>query len=208
MTRQLAALVLAAGASSRLGYPKQLVEFRGERLIDRAIRVAHQAGAETVFVVLGAEYERMLAALEGNPYEPRILINKAWSRGMASSLRLGAAAAERAGADDLLVLACDQPSVTAEHLLRLLDASKREHVVASYYLSRRGIPALFPDFSFHALQELQGDTGARELLQDDAVLTVPLSGGEFDVDTPEDVLRLQALDGRGVPLANRTVSAS
>ena len=198
MSRRLAALVLAAGASSRLGYPKQLVEFEGERLIDRAIRIAHQAGASPVFVVLGAEFERMLDALEGNACEPRILINKAWSSGMASSLRRGAAAAERAGVDDLLVLACDQPSVTPEHLLQLAEVSKREHVVASYYWSRRGIPALFPEFAFHALQELQGDTGARELLQDDAVLTVVLPGGEFDVDTEEDVQRLQALHGSGV----------
>lgn len=194
MSRRLAALVLAAGASSRLGQPKQLVEFEGERLLDRAIRLAHQAGASPVFVVLGADFERILEALTSNPYQPRILVNKAWSSGMASSLRLGAAAAERAGVDDLLVLACDQPAVTAEHLLRLTEVSKREHVVASYYWERRGIPALFPEFAFHALQDLQGDTGARELLQDDAVLTVALPGGEFDVDTPQDLLRLESLD--------------
>lgn len=194
MSRRLAALVLAAGSSSRLGEPKQLVEFQGERLIDRAIRIAHEAGASPIFVVLGAEYERMLTALRANPFHPRILINKAWSTGMASSIRLGAAAAERASVEDLLVLSCDQPSVTAEHLVRLSEASKREHVVASYYWNRRGIPALFPEFSFHALQDLRGDAGARELLQDKAVLTVTLAGGEFDVDTPEDLARLHAMD--------------
>ncbi len=193
MSRRLAALVLAAGASSRLGEPKQLVEFRGERLIDRAIRVAHEAGANPIFVVLGAEYERILKAVHLNPLRPRFLINKAWSSGMASSISLGAAAAERAGVDDLLVLACDQPSVTSAHLLQLARASKREHVVASYYWERRGIPALFPAFAFHALQDMRGDTGARELLQDRAVLTVPLRGGEFDVDTPEDLVRLHAM---------------
>ncbi|MGI4757298.1 MAG: nucleotidyltransferase family protein [Janthinobacterium lividum] len=194
MKRQLAALVLAAGSSSRLGYPKQLVTFHGERLIDRAIRIAHEAGASIVFVVLGAEYEAILKAVEGNPFHPRILINRAWSSGMASSLRLGAAAAERAGVDDLLVLACDQPLVTPEHLLHLLAASHREHVAASFYRQRRGIPALFPDFAFHALQQLEGDTGARDLLQDEAVLTVALPGGEFDVDTPADILHLRNLE--------------
>ncbi len=182
--------MLAAGGSSRLGQPKQLVRYENEPLLDRAIRVAHEAGADPVFAVLGAAYEVMLDCLEGNPYAPRILINKAWATGMASSLRLGAAAAERAGVDDLLVLTCDQPAVTPDHLRRLVSVSKREHVVASYYGSRRGIPVLFPDFSFHALQELQGDAGARELLQDDAVLTVSLPGGELDVDTPEDLLVL------------------
>ena len=182
-----------------MGQPKQLVQLGNERLIDRAIRVAHQAGASPVFVVLGSGYEAILNALQDNPFEPRILINRAWQSGMASSLRLGAAAAERAGVDDLLVLSCDQPAVSAEHLLRLAAASKREHVVASYYWERRGIPALFPEFAFHALQELEGDTGARELLQDEAVLTVVLPGGEFDVDTPEDLLRLHRLYGDDLP---------
>ncbi len=194
----MAALVLAAGASTRLGKPKQLVTFNGERLLDRAIRIAKEAGASPVFVVLGAEYERMLEALANSPEGPetgvRILINKAWKTGMASSIRLGATAAERVGAEDLLVLGCDQPAVSANHLLALCEASKREHVVASYYWQRRGIPALFPSFAFHVLQELTGDTGARELLQDEAVLTVPLPGGEFDVDTPEDLERLRAME--------------
>lgn len=194
MSRRVAALVLAAGESVRLGQPKQLVQYRGERLIDRAIRIAYQAGASPVFVVVGAGYEELLDVLHSNPYQPRILINKAWKRGMATSIALGAAAADRVDAEDLLVLTCDQVTVTAEHLAMLMEASRKEHVVASHYYERRGIPALFPEFSFHALQELSGDTGARELLQDDAVLTVPLHGGEFDVDTPEDLVRLRAME--------------
>ena len=206
MTR-MAALVLAAGGSSRLGEPKQLVRFHGETLMERAIRLAREAGASPVFVVLGADYERMLQALNESPQvsEPavRILINKAWRSGMASSLRLGASAAERVGADDLLVLGCDQPAVTAQHLQALCAASKREHVVASYYWQRRGIPALFPAFAFHALQDLSGDTGARELLQNEAVLTVPLPAGEFDVDTPEDLERLRAIEMDSLVPENR-----
>ena len=208
----MAALVLAAGASSRLGQPKQLVRFQGERLMDRAIRLAQEAGAVPVFVVLGANFELMLEALADSPSGPengvRILINKAWRSGMSSSLRLGATAAERAGADDLLVMGCDQPSVTAQHLRALCEASKREHAVASYYWQRRGIPALFPAFAFHALQDLSGDTGARELLQDDAVLTVPLPGGEFDVDTPEDLERLRAMEIDGQMAAGRKNTAA
>lgn len=196
MSRRLAALVLAAGASSRLGEPKQLITLNGERLIDRAIRIAHQAGASPVFVVLGAEFQRMLDVLELNEFTPRILINKAWRNGMAGSIALGATAAERAGADDLLILSCDQIAVTPEHLRKLVITSNREHVVASYYWERRGIPAIFPEFAFHALQELTGDSGARELLQDTAVLTVPLPGGEFDVDTRDDLQRLRRMEAQ------------
>ena len=208
----LAALVLAAGASTRLGQPKQLVTFHGERLLDRAIRIAKEAGASPVFVVLGANYEQMLQALAESPDGPengvRILINKAWRTGMSSSIRLGATAAERLGAEDLLVLGCDQPAVTADHLRELCEASKREHAVASYYWQRRGIPALFPAFAFHALQELSGDNGARELLQDEAVLTVPLPGGEFDVDTPEDLERLRAMEMQTAFRADEETSAT
>ncbi len=195
MNRRVAALVLAAGGSSRLGQPKQLLTFKGERLLDRAIRIAQETGADPIFVVLGAEYERILDTLP-SPSDggPRILINKAWHTGMASSIALGVVAAERVGADDLLVLTCDQMFVTPVHLLRLVEVSNREHVVASYFAGKRGIPALFPEFSFHALQELSGDSGAREVLQDEAVLTVALAGGEFDVDTPEDLLRMREME--------------
>ncbi len=110
---------------------------------------------------------------------------------MGHSLALGAVAAERDGADDLLVLTCDQIHVTPEHLRKLVQASRRDHVVASAYANRRGVPALFPCFSFRALQQLRGDRGARDLLQQEDVLAVPLQGGEVDIDTPQD---LPALD--------------
>ena len=196
MNRPPAALILAAGSSSRLGEPKQLIEFEGESLMERTIRIAHEAGASPIFVVLGSDYERMLEPLQKNPFLPRILINKAWHTGMASSIRLGTAAAERVDAESLLVLSCDQPAVTPEHLLKLVETSNREHVVASHYLDRRGIPALFPEFAFHALQDLDGDMGARELMQNRAVLTVSLEGGQFDVDTPEDLIRLRLFESQ------------
>ena len=157
--------------------------------------------------MLGADYERILELLSPSDSGTRILVNKGWKRGMASSIALGATAAVRVGAEDLLVLTCDQVTVTPEHLLRLINTSRREHVVASFYLERRGIPALFPDFAFHALQDLSGDTGARDLLQDDAVLTVPLLDGEFDVDTPDDLRRLRALERESAPVQDRTEGA-
>ena len=197
MNRHIAAVVLAAGASSRLGEPKQLLRFHGEQLVDRAVRIAHEAGATSIFLVLGADHERILDALTPTSYSPRVLINRGWQHGMATSVALGVAAAERVGAQDVLVLACDQVSVTPEHLRQLIVASKRERVVASLYHGRGGIPALFPEFSFHALQDLTGDRGAREILQDQSVLTVTLPGGEFDVDTPDDVTTLRRIERHG-----------
>jgi molybdenum cofactor cytidylyltransferase len=198
MSRHIAAVVLAAGASTRLGQPKQLIRFHGEQLIDRALRIAHEAGAASIFVVLGSEYERILAAITPNHFGARILINKGWHHGMSTSVALGVAAAERVGAQDVIVLTCDQVTVTPEHLRGLVVTSKRERVVASLYHGRAGIPAIFPEFSFHALQDLAGDQGAREVLQNDSVLTVALPGGEFDIDTPADLERLRRIESDGL----------
>ena len=190
--RHLGAVILAAGASTRLGQPKQLVRLNGETLVERAIRVAREAGAETVFVVLGANYTAIFDVLQ--PYQPelRLLLNKRWAEGMGTSVALAAAAAERHEIDDLLVLTCDQVTVTPEHLRELVFTSHKEKVVASTYKERRGVPALFPDFSFRALQQLTGDRGARELLQGPDVAQLPLAGGEVDIDTPEDLAELNA----------------
>ena len=189
--RRLAALVLAAGASTRLGQPKQLLRYQGELLIERAVRIAREAGADPVFVVLGSNYQPVFEVLSGVEPPVRVLLNQAWQRGMGHSIALGAAAAERDGADDLLVMTCDQIRVTPEHLRALVEVSHRDHVVASEYAEHRGVPALFPEFSFHALQELRGDRGARDLLQQEDVLSVALPFGDVDIDTPAD---LESLD--------------
>lgn len=189
-TRRIAGLVLAAGASTRLGQPKQLLRLHGELLVERAIRIVREAGADPVFVVLGAGYEPIFEAVSAIMPPPRVLLNRRWQEGMSTSVALGGAAAERDGADDLLVLTCDQIAVTAAHLRALIEASHREHVVASFYRESRGVPALFPEFSFHALQALTGDRGARELLQQADVLSVPFPEGDLDIDTPDDLRRV------------------
>jgi CTP:molybdopterin cytidylyltransferase MocA len=102
---------------------------------------------------------------------------------MASSLRAGIAAArEAAGA---VVLACDQPAITAGHLREL--ARGADEIVASAYAGRKGVPAYFPASAFPELLKLRGDAGARELLQ--TARAVELPGGELDVDTVEDLER-------------------
>ncbi len=197
--RRLAALVLAAGASTRMGQPKQLLRYEGELLIERAVRVAREAGADPVFVVIGANYAPIGTVLSRLEPAVRVLLNHGWQQGMGNSIALGAMAAERFGADDLLVLTCDQVHVTAEHLRTLVEVSHRDHVVASVYAEHRGVPALFPEFSFHALQELHGDRGARDLLQREDVLQVPLPLGEVDIDTPADLEALHAGMPRCMP---------
>lgn len=183
------AVILAAGASKRLGRPKQLVEMAGEALLHRAARIALLA-CDPVLVVLGFEAERMQAVLRDLPVQ--CLRNLEWEEGMASSLR-AAASALPLDARAAVFLVCDQPALDEELLARILRLH-RDHPgkrIASAYSGARGIPALFPSTDFDALLQLRGDRGARGLLGQGEVLEVPFPGGEQDLDRPEDLLRLQ-----------------
>jgi molybdenum cofactor cytidylyltransferase len=193
------AILLAAGASTRLGQPKQILRlpaFGGVTLLDHAVALARDSGAAPIFVVLGANADEI--HLECGLLDCILLRNEAWAEGMASSLRLGISAVlENAPtASGAMVLLCDQPGLTAEHLRRLLDAytAKPSRIAASRYAGRTGVPAIFPDALFPALLELRGDKGARALLQQSeaAVDAIDFPGGELDLDSPEDLQRLQA----------------
>jgi molybdenum cofactor cytidylyltransferase len=139
----------------------------GETLLARAIRLASEAGAAPVIVVLGAHHDHLLAAIPFSGLNTAIpVINGEWEQGIASSIRaaLGAlddAAPEASGA---LILGCDQPRLTAEHLRALLDAFAAQAapgMVASAYAGVVGIPAVFPCAAFADLLALSGDKGAR-----------------------------------------------
>jgi len=190
-----AAIILSAGASHRLGQPKQLVTYNGETLIQRSIRIATEAGASPVLIVLGANASQIREVISLTP-GIHIVENEGWSEGMASSIRTGVTdlhlCASHARA--VLILACDQPSVTVDHLRQLIAASNNGgNTVASTYADRRGIPAIFPSTLFTELKQLTGDKGARDILQAHDLLTIPLQNGDLDIDTPADLARLKRL---------------
>jgi CTP:molybdopterin cytidylyltransferase MocA len=186
----VAAVVLAAGASTRLGEAKQLVMLGGETLLERAVRVAREAGCLPVVVVVGAEYVRVLGTNVLGDAVP--VINEEWEEGMASSIRLGVRALEFAArdAEGVLLMTCDQPAVTVKHLRRLMTTAE---VKASRYAGRNGVPAFFPKKYFPTLMELTGDVGARGLLAE--ARYEELENGELDVDTAADLARAQELFG-------------
>jgi molybdenum cofactor cytidylyltransferase len=186
--------VLAAGGSSRMGEPKQLLRIDGEPLIHRAARIATEAQVGPVVVVLGAEADRIRGEIEDLPV--RIVLNAGWREGLASSLRAAVEAAERAQpvALGLLVLPADQPRLTAAHLRALVAAQRADgaSLVASDYGEHRGPPALFAASQYAALRALCGDAGARDLLRGKDVLTVAAPPGSgLDLDRPEDIDRLR-----------------
>ncbi len=186
----IAAVLLAAGASTRLGEPKQLVILGGETLLERAVRTAREAGCSPVVVVLGASHVEVLANIRLGDAVP--VINEEWEEGMASSIRLGVRTLEfiSSDAEGVVLMTCDQPAVAAAHLNLLM---RRQEVKASRYAGRNGVPAYFPKEFFQELMSLTGDVGARSLLAQAASEEMP--HGELDIDTAEDIVRARELFG-------------
>ena len=186
----VAAIILAAGASRRLGQAKQLVVLHGETMLHRTARLAIEAGCTPVRVVLGAETEACLATLQD--LDVQIILNPEWREGMGSSVRAGIASLPLE-VDGALLLVCDQPALDSALIVQLLTTHNTapDRVVASLYSQIRGIPALFPKHLFPTLSELHGDKGARSMLREGEVLEIPFPEGELDLDRPEDLERLK-----------------
>ena len=184
--KRTAAVILAAGASTRLGKPKQMELLGGETLLDRAVRLATEIGCDPVVVVLGASADAIQAqcALRG----AQVLFNGEWAEGMGSSVRVGVGALEEE-IEAAVLMVCDQPAVTHSHLTQLLSWDGAGPL-ASRYAGRQGVPALFPKSSFGMLRALVGDAGARTLLKTAQALDLP--DGELDIDTPRMLAEARA----------------
>ena len=191
----LSALVLAAGGSRRLGQPKQLLVFNGETLMARALRLASEAGMAPVFAVLGAQHELISSSVDLS--DAVVVINKDWLQGISTSIVTGlrAVAEQAPESKGVLLLGCDQPRLSLNHLRELARAFSEhngEAIVASEYKGTRGIPAIFPQSAFSGLLMLRGDRGARALIESAPcpVVSVCFEGGELDIDSPQDLEQL------------------
>ena len=192
MSRESAVVILAAGASRRLGTPKQLLPYRGATLLAHAARTALDADLGQVFVVLGAEAARCRQAL--GDLDVRIVEHPEWSRGMGSSIAAGVRAASAETSEAILLMTCDQPGVTAAHL-RALDAARRRPAsdgAGSGYGGIVGTPAIFGRHLVPALLALPPHAGARTLLADPRyrVVEVQCPACGLDIDTAEEAAGL------------------
>jgi len=191
-----AVIVLAAGASSRLGTPKQLLTYQGQTLLRRAAETAVVAAAGMpVIVVTGALHAELLPELAGLSLLP--VRCPSWALGMGASLKTGLATLESISSRwaTVVVMLCDQPLVTPALLAELAAARRRGRpIVATEYGGVRGVPVLFEARAIALLREITDAAGAAQLLRQhpELVATVPFEGGAVDVDTPAQYAALLA----------------
>ena len=193
MAPACASLLLAAGGSLRLGYPKQLIKVDGESLLRRTARLAVESGCLPNFVVLGAFAERLRPELQSLPVT--IVENAAWEQGIATSIRRGMEELRKALElpERVLLLVCDQPRLNAA-ILQVLLEMEGVAIAASRYQNSFGVPAVFSRRFFPELAALSGDAGARRIIAQNSAAAgfVDFPEGDFDIDTPTDVTRLDA----------------
>ncbi|MDQ2770145.1 MAG: nucleotidyltransferase family protein [Bacteroidota bacterium] len=190
----VALLLLAAGASTRMGQPKQLLPYQGRTLLRHAAETAVASGCAPIVLVTGALHDELIG--EVSDLLIQAVRNENWESGMASSIQTGLAAVAGTNPAAVLVMLTDQPLVTPA-LLRQLVALQRQTqapAVAAAYAGTLGVPAVFSRALFPALEQLQGAQGATRLL---AMLgttagRVDFPAGLLDVDTPEQYAALLA----------------
>lgn len=188
---EIGVIVLAAGGSTRMGRPKQLLPWRGRTLVRRAVETALAVGGPVV-VVIGAEPVR--SELQDLPID--VVENSQWSRGMGSSIRTGVqrAITVHAQLDAVILMLCDQPEVTADTLVRLIEAQRKtgKGLCAAEFDATFGPPVLFTRAYFDRLLAIPDEQGARHLLlaYADDLLRVPCPEAALDLDTWSDYERL------------------
>ena len=199
---RVAGVILAAGASERLGRPKQLLRYRNETLIHRTARLARAAGLAPLHVVVGYRGREVAGALGDLGAAVALVSNPAWSAGMGGSLARGIASLPDA-ADAALVLVTDQPHLSGGVLDAILEryrSTAAPLVACRYGSGALGVPALFARRFFPELSALAGDRGARALFTRHAatLTTVDFPAGDADIDTPADAATLTDPSGCNV----------
>lgn len=190
-------VVLAAGASSRLGKPKQLLEFQGKPLLQHVLDQIRPVSFASYVLVLGAGAGGIRNAIDPGNFD--VAINENWTEGIAGSIRKGVehSLAAHPDLDHLLFLLSDQPFVSNQLIRDLAHTHMQsgKKITACRYGGTTGVPAIFSKSVFPDLLSLRGDRGANRLIKQyrDEVAVVPFELGSIDVDTPEDYRELNRL---------------
>ncbi len=181
-------LLLAAGASSRMGQSKQLLPIAGTTLIRSITKTCLTVNSGKVIVVLGANENKHKEEIQDLPVE--IVVNPDWSKGVGSSIKAGInyLMSQTENTKGVIISVCDQPYLAATHLNQLIENFETKKMVASAYKGARGVPVLFDAFYFDALLQIDDENGANKIIQmhAHAVKEVPFPRGDVDLDTVTD----------------------
>lgn len=182
-----AILILAAGSSSRMGNPKQLLPFKHTTLLGWSIEQAQHSNIADIFCVLGASYQEVATSI--HQYKINIIRNPDYKNGLSTSIVQGVQHIAQLGFDKVFILLGDQPQVTSTYLNTMLYTAGQypTQIIASNYNGKTGVPAIFPKSFFTLLQELQGDRGAKTILKAQSEQLISMKTIDLtDIDTPED----------------------
>ena len=193
-----ALILLAAGNSTRMGHPKQLLNFRGRPMVRHAAEIAQSAGCDPVVVVLGAQEDEIRPALAGLNVE--IVVNARWPEGMGTSIQAGVGTLADWNIGGAILALSDQPFISAAFLRSLIEKHREtgRPIVAAQYSGTAGVPVYFARAAFPWLIALKPDQGCKGVILGRGAEAVLIDCPEaaMDIDTPEDYARA---------IANQTV---
>ncbi len=194
MPHRIAILILAAGASTRMGQPKQLLPWKDTTLLGHAIQTAKSTDAIEVVTVLGANAKLIQSQIKE---EVIFIQNTSWQSGLGGSIACGTEWLLQSNIefDGILITLADQPLIDFKYLDKLIStfSEHTDRIIATTYKNRAGVPALFPKKYVNTLLKLDKDFGAKHLLEQeqDTIITIPAENRISDVDTEEDYKQLK-----------------
>ena len=189
----ISGLILAAGDSSRLGQPKQLLRF-GQHSLIQHIEQQLAPLCDHLWVVLGHQHALIAQQLQRS----NTVLNPDWQLGMGHSIKTGISQLP-ADTDGVLIALCDQPHISQTHYQQMLDQARQnpQAIISSYYQQQAGVPVWFPATLFSKLLKIDDQQGARKIISQftGQHISLPCPAATLDIDTPEQLSRLSRSEG-------------
>jgi molybdenum cofactor cytidylyltransferase len=188
-----AIIIISAGSSSRLGRPKQLVDYKGNKLINHILKECLASKLGDVYLLLGANKDIIETQLSPGDYQ--LLHNPDWKKGMGNSISKAVREISESNRYEGIYIVLSDQIFLDHHLLKTIDKKREEnpdHIVISQYTEGKGPPSYFPQQYFSELCDLDGDDGAKKVVRShsDKIIYVNFEKGNIDIDTPEDLKHL------------------
>ncbi|MEH2125934.1 nucleotidyltransferase family protein [Nostoc sp.] len=193
----IAIMILAAGASTRMGTPKQLLLYQGRSFLQYITEIAIASVCQPVVVVLGANAEQIHPQIKQLPV--RVVKNSDWACGMSTSIKSGIELLNNLPQkiEAVVITLCDQPFVSPQIINQIVDTyySTKKPIIACEYGDTLGVPALFSQAFFSELATLKETSGAKKVINHNLneVFSIPFPLGDIDIDTPRDYEQLLSI---------------